>query len=173
MGGHLVAHQVINRAAWMGEDPWAFYQREGYQVRARGGEPPVPPPPAPHAETVDDIRSRLGEMRGEDPAAADAPQEPKNPAPLTAQDAWEPAEPIKEIKVKPKRTITRKFPSLFEMLASEGGLAPHPDLKAITDKNPFIPGFGRMIRQNGRSLDDALLRFVYHAFPSGNQNTTP
>ena len=95
-------------------------------------------------------------MRGEDPAAADAPQEPKNPAPLTAQDAWEPAEPIKEIKVKPKRTITRKFPSLFEMLASEGGLAPHPDLKAITDKNPFIPGFGRMIRQNGRSLDDAL-----------------
>ena len=156
MGGHLVAHQVINRAAWMGEDPWAFYQREGYQVRARGGEAPPTPPPAPHAETVDDIRSRLGEMRGEDPAAADAPQEPKNPAPLTAQDAWEPAEPIKEIKVKPKRTITRKFPSLFEMLASEGGLAPHPDLKAITDKNPFIPGFGRMIRQNGRSLDDAL-----------------
>ena len=89
MGGHLVAHQVINRAAWMGEDPWAFYQREGYQVRARGGEAPPTPPPAPHAATVDDIRSRLGEMRGEEPAAAAAPQEPKNPAPLTAQDAWD------------------------------------------------------------------------------------
>lgn len=314
MGGHLVAHQVINRAAWMGEDPWAFYEREGYQVRARGGEAPPPKPapePVPHAATVDDVRSRLEEMRGEPSEATPAPQptaaaaeqapaeEPKNPAPLTPQSAWEalaasspdrdeflervnksyvkgkynrtgtpqrarafqewepgnlvdvgftkgllavekivsgpdkggwrmlgkpdadgksqeyikpphggmqkgekvdflettkalretaqepasipeakpevkelepapeptpeppaqPAaaeEPINEINVKPKRVITRKFPSLFEMLASEGGLAPTNELKAVLDGNPFIPGFGRLIREGGRTLEDGL-----------------
>jgi hypothetical protein len=55
-----------------------------------------------------------------------------------------------------KRTVTREFPSLFETLASEGGLAPHPELKAIFDGNPFVPGFGRLVREGGRTLDDAL-----------------
>jgi hypothetical protein len=58
--------------------------------------------------------------------------------------------------IKPRRTVTREFPTLFETLASEGGLAPHPELKAIFDGNPFVPGFGRLVREGGRSLDQAL-----------------
>ncbi|MDP3554823.1 hypothetical protein [Methylocystis sp.] len=55
-----------------------------------------------------------------------------------------------------RRAVTRQFPTLFETLASEGGLAPHPELKAIFDGNPFVPGFGRLVREGGRTLDDAL-----------------
>lgn len=45
--------------------------------------------------------------------------------------------------------------SLFEYLASRGGLAPSPELASILDGNPFVPGFGRLIRKNGMSIDRA------------------
>jgi hypothetical protein len=67
-----------------------------------------------------------------------------------------PAQPGKAINIKPKRAVTREFPSLFETLASEGGLAPDPELKAIFDGNPFVPGFGRLMRKGGKTLDQAL-----------------
>lgn len=56
----------------------------------------------------------------------------------------------------PRRPVTREFPTLFEALAGDGGLAPHPELSAIFDGNPFIPGFGRLLREGGRTLDQAL-----------------
>lgn len=46
--------------------------------------------------------------------------------------------------------------SLFEFLASKGGLAPHPDLDALFGGvNPFVPGFGKLIRKDGLKLDRA------------------
>lgn len=45
--------------------------------------------------------------------------------------------------------------SLLEFLASQGGLKPDPELKAIVDKNPFIPGRGYLFRKNGMTLDRA------------------
>lgn len=60
------------------------------------------------------------------------------------------------VVVKRKRTVTRRNPSLFEALAGGGGLAPHSELAAIFDGNPFVPGFGRLVRKTGMSLDDAL-----------------
>jgi hypothetical protein len=49
--------------------------------------------------------------------------------------------------------------SLFEHLASVGGLKPDPELRAIfgNDRGPFIPGFGPLLRKTGMSLDDALI----------------
>jgi hypothetical protein len=50
--------------------------------------------------------------------------------------------------------------SLFEYLASKGGLKPDPELRAIfgNDRGPFVPGFGPLIRRSGATLDDALTR---------------
>jgi hypothetical protein len=49
--------------------------------------------------------------------------------------------------------------SLFEYLASVGGLKPDPELRAIfgNDRGPFIPGFGPLLRKGGKTLDDALI----------------
>jgi hypothetical protein len=48
--------------------------------------------------------------------------------------------------------------SLYEHLASVGGLKPDPELRAIfgNDRGPFVPGFGPLLRKTGMSLDDAL-----------------
>jgi hypothetical protein len=48
--------------------------------------------------------------------------------------------------------------SLFEYLASKGGLKPDPELRAIfgNDRGPFVPGFGPLIRRSGATLDEAL-----------------
>jgi hypothetical protein len=45
--------------------------------------------------------------------------------------------------------------SLFQFLASRGGLKPDPDLKSILDGNPFVPGFGKLLREGGLSADRA------------------
>jgi hypothetical protein len=48
--------------------------------------------------------------------------------------------------------------SLFEYLASRGGLKPDPELEAIfgNSRGPFVPGFGSLIRKGGMPLDEAL-----------------
>ena len=48
--------------------------------------------------------------------------------------------------------------SLFEYLASKGGLKPDPELEAIFGgkKGPMIGGFGPLLRKNGMPLDEAL-----------------
>jgi hypothetical protein len=50
--------------------------------------------------------------------------------------------------------------SLFEYLASKGGLKPDPELRAIfgNDRGPFVPGFGPLLRRSGATLDEALTR---------------
>jgi hypothetical protein len=57
---------------------------------------------------------------------------------------------------KPPPKIEEAKRSLFQFLAGEGGLAPHGDLQGILDGNPFVPGFGRLVRKNGMSLDHAM-----------------
>jgi hypothetical protein len=49
-------------------------------------------------------------------------------------------------------------PSLFEFLAKAGGLRDDPELRAVLDGNPTVPGAGRLIRRgsNGMTLDRAL-----------------
>ncbi|HJZ22390.1 MAG TPA: hypothetical protein VJ226_15605, partial [Bradyrhizobium sp.] len=49
--------------------------------------------------------------------------------------------------------------SLFEYLASRGGLRPTDDLRSIfgNDRGPFVPGFGPLLRKSGMSIDDALI----------------
>jgi hypothetical protein len=56
--------------------------------------------------------------------------------------------------------------SLFEMLASEGGIRPDQELTAIfgSTKSPFVPSFGPLIRKNGRTLDDALRLAKDHGY---------
>ena len=112
-----------------------------------GLEEPTPAVPEPRFR-------REGERAQE--AQSEALQaELKSEVEAQAQEA-EPG-PIEDIAIKPKRAVTRKYPSLFEALADEGGLAPSGELNNIFDKrNPFIPGFGRLIRKGGRTLDDAL-----------------
>jgi hypothetical protein len=56
--------------------------------------------------------------------------------------------------------------SLFEHLASVGGLKPDPELRAIfgNDRGPFVPGFGPLIRKTGMSLDEALSSAKQHGY---------
>ncbi len=49
----------------------------------------------------------------------------------------------------------RKPVSLFAYLASRGGLAPHAELAAILDGNPWIGGHGPLVRSSGMGLDEA------------------
>jgi hypothetical protein len=48
--------------------------------------------------------------------------------------------------------------SLFEYLASKGGLKPDPELRAIFGgkRGPMVGGFGPLLRHAGMTLDDAL-----------------
>lgn len=48
--------------------------------------------------------------------------------------------------------------NLFQFLASQGGLKRNGDLAAIFDGNPFVPGRGRLLRDTGMTLDEALTR---------------
>jgi hypothetical protein len=56
--------------------------------------------------------------------------------------------------------------SLFEHLASVGGLKPDPELRAIfgNDRGPFVPGFGPLIRKTGMPLDEALSSAKQHGY---------
>jgi hypothetical protein len=45
--------------------------------------------------------------------------------------------------------------SLLPFLAHHGGLQETPDLRHILDRNPFIPGFGRLFRRTGMTEDRA------------------
>jgi hypothetical protein len=49
--------------------------------------------------------------------------------------------------------------SLFEYLASRGGLKPDPEITTIfgNGRGPFVPGFGPLIRKGGMALDEALV----------------
>lgn len=57
---------------------------------------------------------------------------------------------VQRYGIKPVRPV-----SLFEYLASQGGVAPHAELAAILDGNPWVGGFGPLVRRNGMPLDEA------------------
>jgi hypothetical protein len=58
------------------------------------------------------------------------------------------------IPVTQRKRADRGPYSLMEFIASKGGLKPDPELRAIFDGNPMVPGMGRLIRATGRSLDE-------------------
>jgi hypothetical protein len=59
-------------------------------------------------------------------------------------------------KAKGPRARDPETYSLLEYLAAKGGLKPSPELTTIFGgTNPFIPGFGRLIRKTGMHLDKA------------------
>lgn len=79
------------------------------------------------------------------------------------------AERTQAMKAKQPRGRAAADPetwSLFELLAHEGGLRPDPELQAIfgSTKSPFVPGFGALVRKNGRTLDDALRLAKDHGY---------
>ncbi|WP_439392323.1 hypothetical protein ACRQ5Q_22260 [Bradyrhizobium sp. PMVTL-01] len=87
----------------------------------------------------------------------------KNGEPVKREEFLQQREAERTQAVKAKRPRGRAAAdpqtwSLFEMLAHEGGLRPDPELEAIfgSARGPFVPGFGALIRKNGRPLDDAL-----------------
>lgn len=125
---------------------------------------------------------KRGEGSGADrrPAAADGPagQTPETYRPDSEDNVREGGAPAKGAgadrigsEIEPPRSRGRAAAhpdtwSLFELLAKEGGLRPDPELEAIfgSAKSPFVPGFGALVRQNGRTLDDALRLAKDHGY---------
>ena len=83
------------------------------------------------------------------------PTEPPEPPPQAQPLPKEPPEVVAPVKNRGPRGRDPETYSLLEYLASRGGLRPSPELQTIFDGNPFIPGFGRLIRKTGKSLDSA------------------
>lgn len=48
-----------------------------------------------------------------------------------------------------------KAVSLHQYLAAAGGIAPHPELKAIFDGPVWVGGYGPLVRRSGMALDEA------------------
>lgn len=56
-----------------------------------------------------------------------------------------------------QRSRQRRQPlSLLEFLAANGGLKPDGELAAIFDGGRFVPGYGQLVRESGKSLDRAF-----------------
>jgi hypothetical protein len=121
-----------------------LYRAEGADIRGGDGKPPVksePIRPAPESDVG---------------AVEPAPK----PLPGDA-GAAEPIKTIPELKtaLRGRAAADPQTWSLYEFLASEGGLKPTADLKSIFGgKNPFIPGFGPLLRKGGLTMDEALTR---------------
>lgn len=95
----------------------------------------------------------------------------KNGEPVNREKFLEERAAERETAVKPKAARGRAAAdprtwSLYEFLAHEGGLKPDAELEAIfgNRKGPFVPGFGALVRPNGRSLDDALRLAKDHGY---------
>lgn len=77
----------------------------------------------------------------------------------------------------PRQPLGHREQSLFEYLASHGGLRDDPEVRAVIGDNPFIPGSGRLIRRegSGMSLDDALQTVTDegYLFETGNLDAGP
>lgn len=76
---------------------------------------------------------------------------------------------LPEPEAKPTGARVGKNPaemSLFQTLAQEGGLKPDPELEAIfgDKKGPAVKGFGKLVRPDGRTLDDALRVAKEHGY---------
>jgi hypothetical protein len=50
--------------------------------------------------------------------------------------------------------------SLLQFLASRGGVKPTGDLRHTLDKNPVVPGYGRLLRPGGMTEEDAMTAAV-------------
>jgi hypothetical protein len=88
-----------------------------------------------------------------DEAFAPAPAAPTAPAPAPVRTRPEVVVPA---KAKGPRARDPETYSLLQYLAAKGGLKPSPELTTIFGgTNPFIPGFGRLIRKTGMHLDKA------------------
>lgn len=97
------------------------------------------------ADVVNDQPVRAGEML-RDAAAID---------PRIAESVPEPPATAAVDMTPRRRKVDEEKLSLLPFLALRGGLKEPPDLRAIFDTNPFIPGFGRLFRKTGMDLDRA------------------
>jgi hypothetical protein len=81
----------------------------------------------------------------------------------TAEELYnrEAAEPLghgqrsAEAAPRAPRKIDESKLSLVQFLAHRGGIQETPDLRHTLDRNPFVPGFGRLFRREGMTVDAA------------------
>lgn len=96
-------------------------------------------------------RVEFDRLSGEAVVQRMAARKPLDPNDIVTQE-------VGEKKPRGRAAADPQTWSLFEFLASQGGLAPHSELEAIfgSKKGPFVPSFGPLIRKGGRTLDDAF-----------------
>ena len=120
-----------------------LYNTEGADIRPGDGAAPVKSEPIK-------------------PTEGDAGVTAEQPKPLPGDaGAAEPIATVPELKkaLRGRAAADPQTWSLYEFLAKEGGLKPTADLKSIFGgKNPFVPGFGPLLRESGLSMDEALTR---------------
>lgn len=93
-----------------------------------------------HVAINDDIRGVMDRLLATDDEIASRAMKPQAPRALRGRAAADP-----------------NTWSMFEFLARNGGLKPDQELSAILGGiNPFVPGFGKLIRKSGKTLDDAF-----------------
>ena len=132
--GQIIAARYVTRAGrFEGKlgTPEELYAREGAAIAGPNGRPQAPSAVA---------------------------QEPQPTAPGGAPAEVPTPQAAKKI-LRGRAAADPQTWSLYEMLAKEGGLKPTDDLKAILGgKNPFVPGFGPLLRPTGLTMDEALTR---------------
>lgn len=120
-------------------------------TEAASAKEPSLPPATP--ERPDQVRAAAEDAVGPDATLGDK---------LAAEAAIREGRPVPPvdvepppIDVKPKRRVTRQALSLAEFIASNGGLRDEGgEVSAAGGTSLFVPGFGRIMRQKGRSLDN-------------------
>lgn len=105
------------------------------------------------ARAIADV-DRFPNLRIPNPAEQRAPSEGRAAKPAAPQPSAE-TSPLDAPIAKQGGPRDPSTYSLFEYLASRGGLRPTPELRSILGGNPFVPGFGRLLREGGMPLDRA------------------
>jgi len=108
----------------------------------------------------DDKHIEIVDRNGVPVAKPFTEQEPGNPKITLGGNA--PPDVVTKAKAPKARGRAAADPqtwSLFEYLASRGGLKPDADLLSTFGgkRGPFVPGFGPLLRKGGMSMDDALI----------------
>jgi hypothetical protein len=117
-------------------------------------EEPTPPPAAAPAgglspaEMQELMELRAAAAQRAAPPPADAARAPRVDAAPPAAAAAAPMPPVK--RAPPGRNTDDL--SLIDYLASHGGLQDNPEVRAAVQANPFIPGFGQLIRSDGKGM---------------------
>jgi hypothetical protein len=137
-----VQHAV--RLAMLSDDAWAM-------VRDGQASPQ-------HAAMVSELAARPDDHAAILARVRDAnPQTPHQARAIVADAVESLSEraTAESLRKRGRAAVPDNEKSLFELLASRGGLKPHGDVNYLLDGNPFVPGFGRLVREGGMTLDEA------------------